>query len=151
TQQIGQGVVVGEGDWLAKLQANKVAFAAAFVARSRFASAFATSLTPTQFVDALYMNAGVNSPPAAERTAAINEFGTATNTSDNAARARALRRVSENTTLHQQELNRAFVLMQYFGYLRRNPNDPPNSDYAGFDFWLAKLVEHNGNFVSAEM
>jgi len=43
------------------------------------------------------------------------------------------------------------VLMQYFGYLRRNPNDPPNSDYAGFDFWLAKLLEHHGNFVSAEM
>src|SRR6185503_6328026 len=95
TQQIGQNVVVGEGYWQAKLQANKVAFAAAFVARSRFTSAFATSLTPTQFVDALYANAGVNSPPAAERTAAINEFGTATNTSDNAARARALRRVAE--------------------------------------------------------
>lgn len=151
TRQIGQDVVVGEGDWLAKLQANKAAFAAAFVARSRFTSAFATSLTPTQFVDALYVNAGVNSPPAAERTAAINEFGTATNTSDNAARARALRRVAENATLHQQELNRAFVLMQYFGYLRRNPNDPPNSDYSGFDFWLAKLLEFNGNYVNAEM
>jgi hypothetical protein len=31
------------------------------------------------------------------------------------------------------------VLSQYIGYLRRNPNDPPNTDYAGFDFWLAKL------------
>jgi hypothetical protein len=151
TQQIGQDVIVGEGAWAAKLEANKRAFAAAFVVRSRFASAFATSLTPAQFVDALYLNAGVSSPPAAERTTAINEFGSATNTSDNAARARALRRVAENTTLHQQELNRAFVLMQYFGYLRRNPNDPPNSDYAGFDFWLAKLLEHHGNFVSAEM
>jgi len=151
TQQIGQDVVVGEGAWAAKLEANKQAFATAFVARSRFTSAFAASLTPAQFVDALYVNAGVNSPPAAERTAAINEFGAATNTSDNAARARALRRVAENATLQQQELNRAFVLMQYFGYLRRNPNDPPNSDYSGFDFWLAKLLEHNGNFVSAEM
>jgi hypothetical protein len=151
TQQIGQDVIVGEGAWAAKLEANKKAFAAAFVVRSRFTSAFATSLTPAQFVDALYVNAGVSSPPAAERAAAINEFGAAADTSDNAARARALRRVAENATLHQQELNRAFVLMQYFGYLRRNPNDPPNSDYAGFDFWLAKLLEHNGNFVSAEM
>ncbi len=151
TQQIGQDVVVGEADWQAKLLANKAAFAAAFVARSRFTAAYATSLTPTQFVDALYANAGVNSPPAAERTAAINEFGAVSNTSDNAARARALRRVAENATLHQQELNRAFVLMQYFGYLRRNPNDPPNSDYSGFDFWLAKLLEFNGNYVNAEM
>jgi hypothetical protein len=41
--------------------------------------------------------------------------------------------------------------MQYFGYLRRNPNDPPNTDYSGFDFWLAKLLEFNGNYVNAEM
>jgi hypothetical protein len=46
------------------------------------------------------------------------------NTADVAARARALRRVAENSTLAQQEFNKAFVLMQYFGYLRRNPNDP---------------------------
>jgi hypothetical protein len=31
------------------------------------------------------------------------------------------------------------VLIQYFGYLRRNPNDQPDTDYAGFDFWLTKL------------
>ena len=43
------------------------------------------------------------------------------------ARAR-LRRVAENSTLQQQEFNRAFVLMQYFGYLRRNPNDAPEPD-----------------------
>jgi hypothetical protein len=151
TQLIGQDVIVGNSTWQAKLEANKRAFAAAFVARSRFTSAFATSLTPAQFVDALFANAGVTSPPAAERTAAINEFGGASNTSDNAARARALRRVADNATLHQQELNRAFVLMQYFGYLRRNPNDPPNSDYGGFDFWLAKLLQFEGNFVNAEM
>jgi len=47
--------------------------------------------------------------------------------------------------------NRAFVLMQYFGYLRRNPNDPQDSDYTGYDFWLTKLNQFNGNFVNAEM
>jgi hypothetical protein len=95
----------------------------------------------------------VASPPAAERTAAINEFAGAGNTSDTAARARALRRVAENGTLNQQELNRAFVLMQYFGYLRRNPYDPPEStlDYQGFNFWLGKLNQFNGNYQAAEM
>jgi hypothetical protein len=39
--------------------------------------------------------------------------------------------VAENSTLGQQEFNRAFVLMQYFGYLRRNPNDPPANDSPG--------------------
>ena len=107
-------------------------------------------MTPAQFVDKLFLNAGVT-PAASDRQAAINEFGSATNTSDVAARARALRRIAENPTLNSQEFNRAFVLMQYFGYLRRNPNDTPDSDYTGYDFWLTKLNQFNGNFVAAEM
>ena len=45
------------------------------------------------------------------------------------------------------------MLMQYFGYLRRNPNDPPEAtlDFQGYDFWLSKLDQFNGNFVNAEM
>jgi len=153
TQQIGQDVVVGVGTWQAKLEENKQAFAAAFVTRSRFTAVHATSLTPAQFVDALYANAGVTSPPSAERSAAVNEFGGAGNTADAAARGRALRRVAENSTLGQQELNRAFVLMQYFGYLRRNPNDMPEPglNFDGYNFWLNKLNQFNGNFVDAEM
>jgi glucose/arabinose dehydrogenase len=153
TQQIGQDVIVGVGTWQAKLESNKQAFAAAFVARPRFTSAYATSLTPAQFVDALYANAGVASPPAAERDAAINEFGGAGNTTDTAARGRALRRVAENSTLGQQEFNRAFVLMEYFGYLRRNPNDAPEPglNFDGYNFWLNKLNQFNGNFEQADM
>jgi hypothetical protein len=41
--------------------------------------------------------------------------------------------------------------MQYFGYLRRNPNDAPDSDYGGYSFWLTKLNQFNGDFVAAEM
>ncbi len=41
--------------------------------------------------------------------------------------------------------------MQFIGYLRRNPNDSPDSDYTGYDFWLTKLNQFNGNFVNAEM
>ncbi|HKB66110.1 MAG TPA: DUF4214 domain-containing protein [Pyrinomonadaceae bacterium] len=153
TQQIGLGVVVGATGWQAKLEDNKKAYAAAFGARPSLASVLPTSLTPEQFVDGLYANAGVASPPAAERTAAINEFAGAGNTADTAARGRALRRVAENSALNQQELNRAFVLMQYYGYLRRNPYDPPEAtlDYQGYNFWLGKLNQFNGNYVDAEM
>ncbi|MEP6569536.1 MAG: DUF4214 domain-containing protein [Acidobacteriota bacterium] len=153
TQQIGQGVVVGAANWQTKLEDNKRAYAAAFGARASLAAVEPTSLTPAQFVDALYANAGVASPPAAERTAAINEFAGAGNTSDTAARGRSLRRVAENPMLNQQELNRAFVLMQYYGYLRRNPYDPPEPslDYQGYNFWLGKLNQFNGNYVDAEM
>jgi hypothetical protein len=86
----------------------------------------------------LFANAGVV-PTAAERQAAIDEFGGAGTSANAAARGRALRRVAENSTLAQQEFNRAFVLMQYFGYLRRNPDAAPDSDYTGYDFWLDKL------------
>jgi hypothetical protein len=150
TQQIGQGVVVNVGNWQQQLETNKQAFTAEFVLRSRFTTAFATTLTPTQFVDALFTNAGVT-PLATDRTAAINEFGVAVNTADSAARGRALRRVAENATLTTNEFNRAFVLMQYLGYLRRNPNDPQDTDYTGDDFWLTKLNQFNGNFINAEM
>ncbi len=153
TQQIGQDVVVGGTNWQAKLESNKQAFATQFVTRLRFANAFPDSLSPSQFVDTLYANAGVMSPPPVERSAAVNEFGGAGNTADTAARGRALRRVAENSTLAQQQLNRAFVLMQYFGYLRRNPNDAPEPglNFDGYNFWLNKLNQFNGNFVDAEM
>ena len=41
--------------------------------------------------------------------------------------------------------------MQYFGYLRRNANDAPDSDYSGYEFWLTKLNAFNGNYINAEM
>ena len=55
--------------------------------------------------------------------------------------------------LTQQEFNRAFVLMEYFGYLQRNPPDAPEPtlDYQGYNFWLNKLNQFNGNFVNADM
>jgi hypothetical protein len=152
TRQIGQGVVVGQAGWEQVLENNKQIFAENLVARSRFTDSHSTALTPAAFVDTLFMNAAVL-PTVAERTAAINEFGGAGNTSNAPARARALRRVAEHSTLKQQEFNKAFVLMQYFGYLRRNPNDPPEPmlDFGGYNFWLAKLDQFNGNFVNADM
>jgi hypothetical protein len=152
TQLISHGVVVNAPGWELQLESNKVAFFNAFVARPRFTSAYQTSMSPADFVDALFGHAGVT-PSANERSAAINEFGSASNTTDQAARARALRRVAENGTLGQQEKNKAFVLMQYYGYLRRNPYDPPEQtlDFTGYNFWLNKLNQFNGNFVDAEM
>ncbi|MEP6741095.1 MAG: DUF4214 domain-containing protein [bacterium] len=149
-QQIGQGVVVGQTGWEQVLENNKLAFFADFVTRLRFTIAYPTTLTPAQFVDRLYTNAGV-APSVAERTAAINEFGSTTITTDTTARARVLRRVAQNSALAQQEMNKAFVLMEYFGYLRRNPNDAPDSNFDGYNFWLTKLNQFNGNFVNAEM
>jgi Tol biopolymer transport system component len=152
TQQLGQNVVVGAPGWEQQLENNKNAFFLDFVSRTRFTSAYSTSLSPEAFVDTLFVKAGVT-PTVSDRMAAIDEFGGAGNIADPAARARALRRVAENPNLAQLEFNKAFVLMQYFGYLRRNPNDPPepNLDFAGYNFWLNKLEQFGGNYINAEM
>ncbi len=150
TQRIGLGVVVGQTGWEQQLENNKQAFASEYVLRSRFITAYPTSMTPTQFVDKLNQNAG-NVLSSSDRAAAIGLFGGAVNTNNSTARALALRQVAENQNLSSAEFNRAFVLMQFFGYLRRNPDDLPDSDYTGYDFWLTKLNQFNGNFVNAEM
>jgi photosystem II stability/assembly factor-like uncharacterized protein len=150
TAQIGSGVIVGQTGWETVLENGKQAFAANFAQRSRFITAFPTTMTPAQFVDKLFSNAGLT-PTSADRIAAINEFNGAATTTDTAARGRALRRVAENSTLNTQESNRAFVLMQYYGYLRRDPNGGQDTDWSGYDFWLTKLNQFNGNFINAEM
>jgi hypothetical protein len=143
-------VIVNQGSWQQQLETNKQNYANAFVQRAAFTASYPTSMTPGTFVDTLFANAGVI-PPSSDRAAAVAEFNSAANTADLAARARALRLIAENSTLQQQEFNRAFVLMQYFGYLRRNPNDAPDGNFDGYNFWLTKLNQFNGNYIQAEM
>ncbi len=149
-QQIGQDVVVGQAGWDTVLENNKQSFIAQFVQRSRFTTAFSTTLTPTEFVDKLNLDTG-NVLSANERTTAIGLFGTAVDTSNITARAQALRQVAENQNLYNAEFNRAFVLMEYFGYLRRNANEGQDTDYSGYDFWLQKLNQFNGDYQKSEM
>jgi hypothetical protein len=148
TQRIGQNVVVGVGNWQTQLEANKQAFALEFVMRPAFISAYPLTMTPAQFVDKLNQNAG-GVLTQGERDALIAQV--ASNPDTAAGRAAALRAVAENPVLTANEKNRAFVLMQFFGYLRRNPNDAPDADYTGYDFWLTKLNQFGGDYASAEM
>ena len=154
TLQMSNGVVVGVTGWETVLENNKVAFSNTFVGRASFITAYPTSLTPTDFVNQLFAKAGVT-PTGQQLTDAINEFGGAGNTANTAARGRALRRIAENPSLNSAEKNKAFVLMQYFGYLRRDPNvgtgPNPDTDYTGYDFWLQKLNNHGGDFHAAQM
>jgi uncharacterized protein (TIGR03118 family) len=66
-------------------------------------------------------------------------------------RAEALRLIVEDGDFRRDQFNRAFVLMEYFGYLRRNPDDSPDNNLSGYNFWLAKLDQFNGNFEQADM
>ena len=150
TQRIGQGVVVNQTGWEQALENNKQAYAAEFVQTSRFGNAFASTMTPGEFVDKLNQNGG-NVLSGTERTAAIDLFSGAADSSNLTARAKAVRQVAEDADLFRAESNRAFVLSQFFGYLRRNPNDAPDTDYTGHEFWLNKLNAFNGDYVKAEM
>jgi uncharacterized repeat protein (TIGR01451 family) len=150
TQQIGAGVIVGQGDWQAQLASNKSAFALAFVQRPEFLARYPGSTSATAFVDSLNANAG-NVLSDSERSALISELSP--NPADPALRASVLRKIADNATLQQRESNRAFVLMQYFGYLRRNPDaaPEPSLNFDGYNFWLNKLNQFNGDFVKADM
>ena len=148
TQAIGQGVIVGIGDWQAQLETNKQGFTLAFVQRPEFLAAYPNTQSADQFVSQLDANAG-GVLSLAEKTNLVSILSGAP--SDFTKRAQVVRAVAEDQDLKDMEFNKAFVLMQYFGYLRRNPNDAPDSNFSGFDFWLNKLNSFGGNFVQAEM
>jgi hypothetical protein len=150
TRAIGEGVIVNASGWQSMLEANKVALIENFVARSQFSKAYPLDLTPSEFVNQLNSTAGAALSPNDVATA-VAEFGGALNSNNMVTRARVLRRVAEDPTFSQRQLNPAFVLMQYFGYLQRNPSETPDTNLDGYNFWLHKLDEFGGDFRRAEM
>jgi hypothetical protein len=150
TQAMQRGLIVGQGNWQQTLNDNRDAFMRDFVTRAEFVGLYPNTDTPTQYVDKLFLHAAIT-PTSTERSNAIAEFGSATTAADAGARGRALFDVTQNSVFQQREMNRSFVQMQYFGYLRRNPNDAPDADFSGYNFWLGKLNQFNGNFVNAQM
>lgn len=119
----------------ANLDAGKAAFAEQFVQRAEFLQRYPANLSGTQFIDALLQTiqqgSGVNL--TSQRQALIDDY------TAHGSRARILQIVAENADLKAAEYNNAFVLMQYFGYLRRDP------DEGGYSFWLNVLNNREPN------
>jgi hypothetical protein len=145
TRDISRGVVVGVGNWQAQLEANKQVAANEFVERPEFKLRYPANLTAAQYVDALNANTG-GALSVAERDALVTGLQNTTET-----RATVLRKVADDSDFRAAQFNRAFVLMEYFGYMRRHPTAAPDIDFSGYDFWLSKLNQFNGNFIQAEM
>jgi Calx-beta domain len=145
SQDIGRGVIVGNAGYQQLLEANTVDFINRFVARPEFTANYPASLTAAQYVDKLNTQVG-NVLAASQRDALVNGLNSGQET-----RATVLRKIAENQTFTAAEFRQAFVLMQYFGYLRRNPDDAPDNNFAGFDFWLNKLNQFNGDYRAAEL
>jgi hypothetical protein len=155
TQQIQSTpnrIIVGVGDWQNQLEANKQAFALAFVQRPNFQAAHGAQ-DATTYVNSLFVNTGV-SPTAGETSAAVTAFNNAGG--GDAGRAAALRSVAESASVTNALKNESFVLMQYFGYLQRDPDavgfdGQADPTFSGYNFWLGKLNQFGGDFVKAEM
>lgn len=122
----------------ANLAQKQLDLANLFVTRAEFVTRYPASLaTADQFVDALLLtlqnDLGVNL--SSQRANLINIYNTQGGrgavmyrlADDNAANPIA------NLPFIDAEYNRSFVLGQYFGYLRRNPDIP------GFVFWLGQV------------
>jgi hypothetical protein len=123
-----------------QLAATKAAFAESFVERQTFLAQYPITLTSAGYVDALNANTG-NSLSGTERNALVNglEANPASET-----RASVLSKIAENGVFVAREYNTSFVLAEYFGYLRRDP------DANGFQFWLDILNSFPPRNVSAQ-
>lgn len=138
SQTVGLGVIVGRAGWEQTLEANKQAFVNAWVQRPPFVSAYG-SLTDDVYVDTLISHTGV-AFTAGQRNALVSSLINQT-----ATRASVLRQIAEDPRFESLKFNETFVMMEYFGYLRRDPDD------SGYQFWLNKLNQFGGNFEQAEM
>jgi hypothetical protein len=140
---VGDGVVVGDEGWAERLAANKRAFLEEWTQRPEFEERYG-GFTDWWFLQTVFENMGVTLTDA-RREELLAKL------SAGATRGEVLAEVIDDAQFNKQEFNRAFVLMQYFGYLRRNPSEPPDSDLAGYNFWLGKLNEFGGDYEKAEM
>jgi glucose/arabinose dehydrogenase len=138
TQIVGQNVIVGRTGWENQLETNKQAFVNAWVQRTAFVNAYG-SLADGAYVDTLISHTGVTFTTN-ERNALVNSLVNHT-----ATRAGVLRQIAEDSRFKSLKFNQTFVMMEYFGYLRRDP------DANGYQFWLDKLNQFGGNFEQADM
>jgi Tol biopolymer transport system component len=163
-QAVGNGIVISGQLAGAKIEQNKAEFAEQFVncvdaTKYRCAEfkAVYDGLSNQDYVDRLFENTGVNAS-ASERTALVNGLNAnpATET-----RASVLQKVVDGVVViaegnqqfttrygqafYNSESNAAFVQFEYFGYMKRDPDD------GGYAFWLGKLNSFGGDFVKSEM
>jgi Tol biopolymer transport system component len=114
------------------LEASKQALTANWVERAAFKNAYSTTMSPDEFVNKLFDTANLR-PYTSER------LQLATDMRNGKSRGQVLREVIEIPEFKTRQYNPAFVLMQYFGYLRRD------IDQGGYDFWLDVLNNREPN------
>ncbi|HEX8847376.1 MAG TPA: NF038122 family metalloprotease [Pyrinomonadaceae bacterium] len=117
-----------------QLEANKVAFVNSFAASTEFKNKYDGFTTPTAYVDALLQTAGLPNHPT--RGFWINQL---TNNNTAQGRADVLRGLVDSSEVYFKFYNQAFVVMQYFGYLRRDPD-------AAYLAWIQTMNQSGGDY-----
>jgi Domain of unknown function (DUF4214) len=123
--------VIGGND----LEASRLALADDFVRRGEFQQAYPDSLTNEQFVNKLYDTAAI-CPYTIQRQLEIDKLN------NNVTRSEVLQDLIDDAQFVAAEYNPAFVLTEYFSFLRRNP------DAGGYEFWLDVLNNRDPNNYS---
>ncbi|MEK6280496.1 MAG: DUF4214 domain-containing protein [Acidobacteriota bacterium] len=116
-----------------QLEANKVAYVNEFMARAEFQTKYSSTFSnPTAYVDALLLTVGLqNHPSRAGWIAGL--------TNSSLTRAQVLRQLVESSEVYNKYYNEAFVIMQYFGYLRRTAD-------ASYLSWIQTMNQTNGDY-----
>jgi uncharacterized repeat protein (TIGR01451 family) len=149
---VSAGIVVNNQLDQAVIYSNRLAFVNQFVSRPDFLAIYG-NLSNQEYVDKLFATTAI-APTSTERQSLVDGLANGTET-----RASVLYKIVDGSTtdgvvtvqtrygrlFYEQQSNPGFVQMEYFGYMRRDP------DEAGFAFWLNKLNQYGGNFVDAQM
>jgi len=126
------GVVGGDEDNQSLIAENFRHFADKWVNQPAFVSAY-RNLSDEDFVARVYANAGLK----------IDEAAQATDASElkekRVTRAEVLLKLVDDAAFVSREKNRSLVLLHFFGYLRRNPDDPPDNNMNGLLHWVIEM------------
>ncbi|HEY6119328.1 MAG TPA: hypothetical protein VIV66_05175, partial [Pyrinomonadaceae bacterium] len=123
------------------LEALKQEFTTNFVQRTEFVARYQTYDSPESFVDAMIgtvqQASGVDL--SARRPSLLNRYNAGGTQIE--SRSLVVKDIIEDTSFRQAEYTRAFVLSEYFSYLRRDPEP------GGFAFWVDVLNNRDtGNY-----
>jgi hypothetical protein len=124
-----------------QLEQHKAALTSQFVQRAEFVNRYSQAASAESFVDTLLasVRSSTGADLSARRTALLESYQRGGSQVE--SRSQVLRAVVEEQSLREAVYNSAFVRMQYFGYLRRDP------DEGGYLFWMNVLNNREpGNY-----
>ncbi|HEX8138617.1 MAG TPA: Calx-beta domain-containing protein [Pyrinomonadaceae bacterium] len=112
-------------------EASKVAFVDLFMSQQEFKNRYDSKTAPRDYVNEIERAAGIT---LSNKEALISDLEQGRKT-----RAQVLRAIAESSEISVKYFNQAFVVMEYFGYLRRNPD-------ALFQQWITTLTAAPTNY-----